>query len=238
MLIEEIVRTELDEGIKDWIAQAALATSLLFAPDAQAKTPVKPSAQTTAPAAAKAKSSTQAKPLVTQLLSMRADTPEAKERLLKTMAINAGIKGNELVALLSQSAHETLGFKALREIGNPNYFARYDKKSKAKILGNVQPGDGFKYRGGGFLHITGRYNYAKIGKALGIDLENRPELIERPGVAAAASLAYWKNRVRPNVKDFKNVEQVTKKINPAKKHMDRREAEYARIRSQMSKKIK
>jgi putative chitinase len=226
MLIEEIVRTELDEGIKDWIAQAALATSLMFAPDAAAQ-PKPPSVS--------AKSAVMSKPMLTQLTAMRADTPAAREQLLKTMAISAGIKGNELAALLAQASHETRNFNNLREVGSPAYFDKYDKRSKAKILGNIQPGDGYKYRGGGFLQITGRYNYAKIGKALGIDLEKNPALIERPGIAAAASLIFWQDRVKPKIKDFKNVEQVTKKINPAQRHLARRKAEFKKMQKNIRK---
>jgi putative chitinase len=47
------------------------------------------------------------------------------------------------------------------------------------------PGDGYAYRGGGFLQITGRKGYREVG------LEDHPEEIERPDVAARASVDHW-----------------------------------------------
>lgn len=42
--------------------------------------------------------------------------------------------------------------------------------------GGAESGDGFMFRGRGFLQITGRSNYAKYGKLIGIDLIAQPEL--------------------------------------------------------------
>lgn len=63
-------------------------------------------------------------------------------------------------------------------------------------LGNTQAGDGYRYRGRGLIQLTGRANYAAAGKALGLDLENDPDLLANDdGVAAKVATWYWKNRV-------------------------------------------
>lgn len=65
---------------------------------------------------------------------------------------------------------------------------------KGASLGNTQPGDGWRYRGRGFVQLTGRANYAKFGKQLGIDLENHPELASNdPNVMAQIAVQFFKN---------------------------------------------
>lgn len=65
---------------------------------------------------------------------------------------------------------------------------------KGASIGNREPGDGWKYRGRGFIQLTGKANYAKIGQELGIDLVNHPELASNdPNVMAAVAVNFFKN---------------------------------------------
>jgi len=140
------------------------------------------------------------------------------EKLVFLTALRSGIKGKELAQFMGQVAHETLGFQRLVEVGNKEYFNRYDPKyspQKAKILGNVKVGDGLRYKGRGFIQITGRDNYKRAGQALGIDLENNPKLASNPEVAAKIAVWYWKSRVKPTVDDYTDTIGVTSKINPS-----------------------
>ncbi len=57
-----------------------------------------------------------------------------------------------------------------RELGDYNYFLKYDGR-----LGNNQPGDGYKYRGAGFVQLTGKSNYRKMSPYVNIDLVANPE---------------------------------------------------------------
>jgi predicted chitinase len=65
---------------------------------------------------------------------------------------------------------------------------------KGRSIGNTEPGDGYKYRGRGFVQLTGKANYAKTGASLGIDLVNKPELLsEDPNVMAQVAVDFYKN---------------------------------------------
>lgn len=67
-------------------------------------------------------------------------------------------------------------------------------------LGNDAPGDGYRYRGRGYIQLTGKANYAAAGAALGVDLVEHPERSAEPETAARIALWYWQNRVPPDVR--------------------------------------
>ncbi len=94
-------------------------------------------------------------------------------------------------AFLAQIAHETGGFRHLRELGDARYLARYDGRAD---LGNTRPGDGARYRGRGYIMLTGRYNYRAAAEALDLPLLMEPERLETPPVAARAAVWWWNAR--------------------------------------------
>jgi predicted chitinase len=66
------------------------------------------------------------------------------------------------------------------------YDVIYGYKAATKTgLGNDKPGDGYKYRGRGYLQMTGKEAYAASSKALGKDYLNNPDLVSQPYDAAA-----------------------------------------------------
>jgi putative chitinase len=177
-----------------------------------------------APGTADATPRPAAKPTVQQQAAM---TPIDK---LKLAAHTNGIRGTELAQFLAQCAHESANFTRMEEIGGANYFAKkYDPKyapKTARILGNVQPGDGERYKGRGFIQLTGRDNYKRAGRALNLPLEANPDLAARPDVAALVAVWYWKNRVANKVTNFSNTKQVTQAINPATKGLEQRKDKF------------
>jgi putative chitinase len=217
---------DVEEGWKDWVAGAAMgAASLGAAGDADAsvkKDLNKPAIQQVIK---KQDSKPVAPPKATEKELAKSVTNNPHEIYLKKVAEKAGIQGQELIAFLSQCAHETMDFKHMKEIGGKLDFKKYDPRfapRKAKILGNTKAGDGAKYKGRGYIQITGKYNYEQAGKALGLDLVNKPELVEKPEVAAKVAVWYWKTRVANKVDSFKDTSAVTKTINPGMKHLDQR----------------
>lgn len=203
--------TALEEDWRKWAAGAAVAGAAALGGYQAMKQPVTPIEQ---PPAAQ----------------LPAKNLKPLERVLVSYAQQSGLEGNELKQFLAQCAHETGNFSTLEELGSDRYLMKkYDRKynpAKAKVLGNITPGDGVKYKGRGFIQLTGRYNYKKAGEALGLPLEQKPELVERPDIAAKVALWFWGHRVQPKVSDFHNVPQATKPINPALKGLPSRQRHY------------
>jgi hypothetical protein len=72
----------------------------------------------------------------------------------------------------------------IEERGPKAYFDRYDAGTAiGQRLGNVKPGDGFLFRGRGYVQLTGRANYRRMGGLLSYGLEARPDLAQEPTVA-------------------------------------------------------
>jgi len=84
-------------------------------------------------------------------------------------------------------------FESIPEFGTgEEYEGRAD-------LGNVQPGDGPRYKGRGFIQLTGRSNYQSYGQQLGLDLEGDPDRALDSGVAARVLALYCRNRRIPQL---------------------------------------
>jgi predicted chitinase/cell division septum initiation protein DivIVA len=100
--------------------------------------------------------------------------------------------------------------------GEMIYGPEADKMAKLG-LGNTNEGDGYKYRGRGYIQITGRYNYTRLAKASGEDIVNDPDLINKPNVAAKIAIEFLKTD--PTLKksgfDFKSQAEANRKITQA-----------------------
>ena len=79
--------------------------------------------------------------------------------------------------------------------------------------GDAASGDGYRYRGRGYLQLTGRANYRAFGQRLGIDLERHPERAEEPEIAWRIAACYFATRPRAGLTALKwadadNVEAI------------------------------
>lgn len=79
---------------------------------------------------------------------------------------------------LATTFHETAQtMMPITEYGPKSYFSKYDAGTKiGKNLGNTQKGDGYLFRGRGFVQITGRRNYTFVGEKIGFPLDKEPDL--------------------------------------------------------------
>jgi len=122
---------------------------------------------------------------------------------------------------MAQCAHECDSFNTMTEYGSgEEYEGRTD-------LGNINPGDGVRYKGRGYIQITGRYNYRTYGGYIGQDLEGSPTLAEQPSIAAQVALQYWNRIVKPSVSSFSNTEAVTRLINGGTNGLADRKAKFS-----------
>lgn len=119
-----------------------------------------------------------------------------------------GINTTERQAqFFAQLAHESDGFATTTEYSSGK---QYEGR---KDLGNLQPGDGERFKGRGFIQLTGRSNYAHYGKKLGLDLVNNPELAAQPEIALEVAAAFWKDHGLNALADKGDIKGITKRIN-------------------------
>lgn len=79
--------------------------------------------------------------------------------------------------------------------------------------GDVQSGDGYRYRGRGLIQITGKANYAALVNHLGVDIVANPDLLAEKRLAAMSAGAWWKNHGLNELADQDDVTRITRVIN-------------------------
>ena len=126
---------------------------------------------------------------------------------LERFEINTPLR---LAHFLAQAAHETGGWRLMVEGGKDSYFSRYDGR---KDLGNLQPGDGLRYKGRGIFQLTGRSNYRAYGKRLGLDLETNPAQAAVPDTGVLVACEYWRTKKLNAWADRDDVREITRRIN-------------------------
>ena len=147
---------------------------------------------------------------LTPIVTSKKSTPGGQygeSSLLAAMSRAGIVDPTERAMFLAQMAHESGNFRYDEEIASGQ---AYEGRSD---LGNTQPGDGVRYKGRGYIQLTGRANYRDYGNRLGVDLENNPDLAKDPNIAADIAIAYWKERVDRNAARAGDVRTVTKNIN-------------------------
>ena len=158
-------------------------------------------------------------------------------------ALNAAMEEFEIntperrAMFLAQCCHESGHFRAVSENLNykaeslskvfpkyfkdvdPNDYAKQPEKIANRVYGNrmgngdEHSGDGYRYRGRGFIQLTGKNNYDACGKDLDKDLHNEPDyLITAEGAARSAAWFWHKNNLN-HFADANDILGATKKIN-------------------------
>lgn len=114
------------------------------------------------------------------------------------------------IAAAATVGTEVPAFQPISELGGPAYLARYDGRSS---LGNTEPGDGARFKGRGFIQLTGRANYDAAGQALGLFLLDSPELALEPHTAARILAWFFKDRRVALAADTRQWQTVRHRVN-------------------------
>lgn len=125
-------------------------------------------------------------------------------------------------AFIAQLAVESDGFRTFEEYASGGaYEGRAD-------LGNIQPGDGERYKGRGAIQITGRHNYEKVSQYTGIDFVAHPELLSAPENAFTTAAWYWTSRNLNQVADTAGIVRVSELVNGGHNALSQRIADFQR----------
>jgi putative chitinase len=114
-----------------------------------------------------------------------------------------------------------------------NYVYNDEYRDDSHKLGNINSGDGYKYRGRGIIQLTGRSNYNSFNTFYqtnydsSVNLLNNPDLVaSNKEIAVISALWFFKNKVIDNITNGINentsVEKVTKRVNGKYKGLNHR----------------
>ena len=158
-----------------------------------------------------------------------------------------------VAGFIAQTAHESASYKTITE--NLNYsakaldaiFGKYFKRAGVdaqeyhrqprKIAnriyagrmdnGNTSSGDGWTFRGGGILQLTGRYNYTQFGKTVGMSPEEATEYVRTPKGAIESACWFWTVNDINKYCDKNDIVGMTKRINGGTIGLADRKKHYA-----------
>ena len=185
-----------------------------------------------------------------ELEALKQHLPENVYKELLTLNITSKMR---LAHFLSQIAHESGNFKFVRE--NLNYSAAGLKKTFGKYFtpqellkyankpdkianrvyanrmgnGDEVSGDGYRYRGRGYLQLTGKDNYRKFEKYIGEDILNYPDLVATKYPLTSALFFFDKNnlwKICDKGTSGDVVKELTKRINGGLNGLEDRQKKF------------
>ncbi len=177
-----------------------------------------------------------------KLDALKGHVPDAVIQMIPDTAakfqINTPLR---LAHFLAQCGHESGGFRVTQENLNysakglmgifkkyfpteaiANSYQRQPQKIANKVYANRMSngdegsGDGFKFRGRGYIQLTGRANYTEFGKSIGEDIANNPDIVSGKHALLSAAWFWSKNGLNKMADGGASdavVTSITKRVN-------------------------
>jgi putative chitinase len=162
----------------------------------------------------------------------------ALDETVKKFELNTPLR---LAHFLAQCAHESGNFRVTREnlsysseglikifpkyfpsIDVATHFAKQPEKIANKVYanrmgnGDEASGEGFKFRGRGYIQLTGKQNYTAFGSAIGVDVVSNPDLVASKYALLSAAWFFHKNALHKIADEGSAdvvVQKITKRVN-------------------------
>ena len=177
-----------------------------------------------------------------KLANLKGHIPDAVIAMIPDTAAKFGINTPlRLAHFLAQCGHESGGFRATQENLNysakglmgifkkyfptPALAAQYERqpaKIAARVYGgrmgngSEASGEGYKFRGRGYIQLTGKENYTAFGKAIGEDILSNPDVVSSKYALLSAAWFFTKNGLHKMADSGASdavVTQITKRVN-------------------------
>jgi len=133
----------------------------------------------------------------------------------KILEENLMYRAATLLKLFPRTPKRTWGFTSEEATAYERQPQRIANRIYGNRMGNRDEasGDGWRFRGSGFLQLTGHSNFYHAGQALGEDFVMQPELVRTPKYAAMTAGWFWQTHKLNQYADSRDFLMMTKKIN-------------------------
>lgn len=124
---------------------------------------------------------------------------------------------------------------------NPEKLANYvymdEFRSPSSRLGNTQPGDGWKFRGGGIKQLTGRSNFTRFGQSIGMTAEQAADYVRTKKGAFESACWYWRTNNLERFADRDDIDGMSRAVNGGDNGLVARRNHYVRIKGIIGGKV-
>ena len=118
---------------------------------------------------------------------------------------------------------------------NPEKLANYvymdEFRGPSSRLGNTQPGDGWKFRGGGIKQLTGRSNFSRFGESIGMTADQAADYVRTKRGAFESACWFWKTNNLERFADKDDIDGMSRAVNGGDNGLADRRSRYTKAKT-------